>query len=122
MADGMQQSDAGPGGQGGGTPSAPIDDPKRAKAEAALVVTALGRGWDVPNSLRERVLRWAAATLNSEQASDRDKAAAAKVALAADAHNLKLAEFLDKTARLDNGQDTERVGVKLLDREAWEQA
>lgn len=65
------------------------------------------RGVPIPEELSRAVPLVIAQLMKSD--SPRIKAAAVKLTIAALKHNLELAEFADKSDRLDSGQPTEAV-------------
>ena len=69
------------------------------------------RGVPVPSELAQAVSIIAAKLMKSD--SPRIQNAGAKLVMAALKHNLEVAVFADKTARLDTGQATERVDIPV---------
>lgn len=97
-----------------------IIDGTHTRANVKAVIASLEelnvRGVPVPEELARALPVVCAQLLKSD--SPRIKSAGAKLVLAALKHNLELAAFADKSARLDSGGVTERQEIKLYGREA----
>lgn len=94
-----------------------IIDGRHTRANVRAVIASLDehgvRGVPIPPQLASALPHVCAELMRSD--SPRVKAAGAKLVLACLRHNLDVHVHADKTARLDTGQATERVDVKLYD-------
>jgi parvulin-like peptidyl-prolyl isomerase len=89
--------------------------PEHARSVAKAFETSLAQGFP----LTAEQMKSAADVADMLCASDNDRAqargASLKVAMAR--HNLEVAEFLDRVKRLDGGDPTDNIGVKIVDSE-----
>jgi hypothetical protein len=96
---------------------AAIIDGKHTRANVRAIIASLEdhhvRGVPIPPKLAAALPAVCGNLMQSD--SPRVVAAGAKLVLACLKHNLEVHQHADKMARLDTGQATERVDVKLYD-------
>lgn len=85
----------------------PTSDGHHDRADAELVIRSVREGWPVPPASRQAAIVWAEKAIANELDVEMQEKAA-KFLLECDKHNLRLADFLDRTRRLDEGGAADR--------------